>query len=145
MNDVAKEIASYIGSSKLTDEEYLEHYGTPRRSGRYPYGSGEDPYQHSNKDFIGRIDELKAKGWTETPENIKNHKEAAINEFGKEIQKEVIKALEANDKMYAEAKRYLGAADKAAAQADIVAALKKLQKDGKLANDNEQKPDSGKK
>lgn len=71
MNNVAKEIASYIGSSKLTDEEYLEHYGTPRRSGRYPYGSGEDPYQHENRDFLGRIDELKAKGWTETPENIK--------------------------------------------------------------------------
>ena len=51
MNNVAKEIASYIGSSKLTDEEYLEHYGTPRRSGRYPYGSGEDPYQHENREF----------------------------------------------------------------------------------------------
>lgn len=76
---------------------------------------------------------------------VSRDKEAAINEFGKEIQKEVIKALEANDKMYAEAKRYLGAADRAAAQADIVEALKKLQKDGKLANDNEQKPDSGKK
>lgn len=23
----------------------LMHYGIPRRSGRYPYGSGEDPYQ----------------------------------------------------------------------------------------------------
>lgn len=24
---------------------YLIHYGTPRHSGRYPYGSGENPYQ----------------------------------------------------------------------------------------------------
>ena len=24
----------------------LMHYGTPRHSGRYPYGSGENPYQH---------------------------------------------------------------------------------------------------
>lgn len=24
---------------------YLEHYGTPRHSGRYPWGSGENPYQ----------------------------------------------------------------------------------------------------
>ena len=24
----------------------LYHYGIKRRSGRYPYGSGEDPYQH---------------------------------------------------------------------------------------------------
>ena len=50
-------------------EEMLMHYGMPRRSGRYPYGSGEDPYQH-NTDFLGRIEELKKQGWTETPENI---------------------------------------------------------------------------
>lgn len=27
---------------------YLVHYGMPRRSGRYPYGSGKNPYQHVN-------------------------------------------------------------------------------------------------
>jgi DNA-binding CsgD family transcriptional regulator/biotin operon repressor len=46
----------------------------PRRSGRYPWGSGDDPYQHSS-DFLGRVEELKKKGWTETPENI-------MKEFG---------------------------------------------------------------
>lgn len=51
-------------------EDILAHYGMPRRSGRYPWGSGEDPYQH-NRDFLGRIEELKKQGWTETPENIK--------------------------------------------------------------------------
>ena len=51
-------------------EEILMHYGMPRRSGRYPWGSGEDPYQHG-RDFLGRIEELKKQGWTETPENIK--------------------------------------------------------------------------
>ena len=25
-------------------EDILMHYGMPRRSGRYPYGSGENPY-----------------------------------------------------------------------------------------------------
>ena len=29
--------------------DVLEHYGIKRRSGRYPYGSGDRPYQHSNK------------------------------------------------------------------------------------------------
>lgn len=29
--------------------DHLEHYGLPRRSGRYKYGSGKDPYQHSGK------------------------------------------------------------------------------------------------
>lgn len=48
----------------------LMHYGMPRRSGRYPWGSGEDPYQHGG-DFLSRVDELKKQGWIETPENIK--------------------------------------------------------------------------
>lgn len=51
-------------------EEILMHYGMPRRSGRYPWGSGQDPYQHG-RDFISRVEELKKQGWTETPENIK--------------------------------------------------------------------------
>lgn len=51
-------------------DDILIHYGMPRRSGRYPYGSGDNPYQHS-QDFLGRIDELKKSGWAETPENIK--------------------------------------------------------------------------
>ena len=50
----------------------LMHYGIKRRSGRYPWGSGDDPYQHSGRDFLGRIEELKKQGWTETPEKIKN-------------------------------------------------------------------------
>lgn len=71
MNAVAEDIDSYLGSGSMAKEEYLEHYGMPRRSGRYPWGSGEDPYQHSGRDFLGRVEELKQKGWTETPENIK--------------------------------------------------------------------------
>ena len=51
-------------------EEILMHYGIPRRSGRYPWGSGDESYQH-NIDFLGRIETLKKQGWTETPENIK--------------------------------------------------------------------------
>ena len=53
------------------DDEYLEHYGIKRRSGRYPWGSGDDPYQHTNGDFLSRVEELKKTGWKETPENIK--------------------------------------------------------------------------
>lgn len=70
MNPIAEEIASYLGSAELSDQEFLEHYGMPRRSGRYPWGSGKDPYQHS-VDFLSRIDALKKNGWKETPENIK--------------------------------------------------------------------------
>lgn len=66
MNTVVEEMRAVA----CTGDELL-HYGMPRRSGRYPWGSGEDPYQHG-RDFLGRIEELKKQGWQETPENIKN-------------------------------------------------------------------------
>ena len=41
-------------------EDYLKHYGTPRHSGRYPWGSGKNPQR--NKNFLQRADELQAQG-----------------------------------------------------------------------------------
>ena len=52
------------------DEDYLFHYGTKFHSGRYPYGSGEDPYQHEG-DFLTRVERLRKTGWKETAENVK--------------------------------------------------------------------------
>ena len=52
------------------NSEYIEHYGMPRRSGRYPYGSGDDPYQHS-RDFISRVEEMRKSGFTYTDEDGK--------------------------------------------------------------------------
>lgn len=69
MNHIAEEMMSYFGCG--SDEDSLEHYGIKRRSGRYPWGSGENGYQRDGRDFLGRVDELKKQGWTETPENIK--------------------------------------------------------------------------
>ena len=40
------------------------HYGVKRRSGRYPWGSGENPYQHG-RDFLARVEELQAQGKSE--------------------------------------------------------------------------------
>ena len=45
-------------------DETLMHYGTPRRSGRYPWGSGEEPYQRS-MDFLSRYDDLKKQGFSD--------------------------------------------------------------------------------
>ena len=44
-------------------EDILMHYGVARRSGRYPWGSGDNPYQHSG-DFLSRVEELKKQGVT---------------------------------------------------------------------------------
>ena len=38
----------------LISGEELEHYGIPRRSGRYPWGSGENPYHHGASSPFGR-------------------------------------------------------------------------------------------
>lgn len=46
----------------MNDELY--HYGTPRHSGRYPWGSGENPYQHESG-FLNQVNELKEKGLSE--------------------------------------------------------------------------------
>lgn len=40
-----------------TADDILMHYGVKRRSGRYPWGSGKEPYQHS-ADFLARVEEL---------------------------------------------------------------------------------------
>ena len=78
MNKIAEQIRSYFGSSKYSDEEFIEHYGTPQRfpgdptgSGRYREGTGKTPLQHGN-DFLSRVEKLKSKDWTETQENKKN-------------------------------------------------------------------------
>lgn len=47
------------------ENDILIHYGIKRRSGRYPWGSGENPYQHSG-DFLNRYHEYKKLGMTET-------------------------------------------------------------------------------
>ena len=66
MNRVVEEMKAILEDR----ENYLEHYGIKRRSGRYPYGSGEDPYQHG-RDFLGRVEELRKQGLTYTDENGK--------------------------------------------------------------------------
>lgn len=45
-------------------DDILMHYGVKRRSGRYPWGSGKEPYQHSG-DFLSRVESLKKQGFSE--------------------------------------------------------------------------------
>lgn len=45
----------------LVSEDFLMHYGTPRHSGRYPWGSGKDPFQ-SSRSFLSAYRDLKKQG-----------------------------------------------------------------------------------
>ncbi len=57
MNPIAEDILKHFGVSKLD--------GAPGPgSGRYPLGSGKNPYQHSG-DFLSRINKLKKSGMSE--------------------------------------------------------------------------------
>lgn len=51
-------------------EDILMHYGMPRRSGRYPWGSGDNPYQHED-DFLSRVDQMRAEKFEFTDKNGK--------------------------------------------------------------------------
>lgn len=56
--------------------EGFGHYGTPRHSGRYPWGSGDNPYQR-NASFLGKVEQLsKAK----TPDGKRMFTEKQIAE-----------------------------------------------------------------
>ena len=67
----------YFGPS----EGVILHYGVLMRSGRYPWGSGEDPYQRlkGTQAFLHRVNELKKSGKTEAEvaqlEGFKNTEE----------------------------------------------------------------------
>ena len=55
--------------SEIIDEDYLIHYGTPRKSGRYPWGTGGNvPHQQTttrNQDFLGYVADLERQGLSE--------------------------------------------------------------------------------
>ena len=89
MNSVTEDILSYYGCNEWDEGETLAHYGKGHldggHSGRYPWGSGDDPYQSSTErrtDFLDRIDQLKKDGWTETPENIKKINDSSCKLLG---------------------------------------------------------------
>jgi DNA-binding CsgD family transcriptional regulator len=50
----------------MDDKSVLEHTGTKRHSGRYPWGSGEDPFQNDkSSNFAGYVRKLKNAGLSE--------------------------------------------------------------------------------
>lgn len=53
----------YRGYLEDTSED-ASHYGTPRHSGRYPWGSGKNPQR--NKNFLARAHDLQKQGLTST-------------------------------------------------------------------------------
>ena len=96
----------YLGTDLDDIFESLKHYGTPRHSGRYPWGSGDNPYQR-NASFLGKVETLK-KAKDENGHKLYSEKQiaAAMNMNTSELRKRISLAR-AENRAYnvAEAKR----------------------------------------
>ena len=51
----------YKAYQEFEEGLFLEHYGTKRHSGRYPWGSGDEPYQH-DANWLARVERYEAAG-----------------------------------------------------------------------------------
>ena len=89
----------------IEEDDYLAHYGTPRRSGRYPWGSGDDPYQNSSA-FLDQIKELRSEGLSDTDiakamnvstTQFRAYRTIAVNE---RRQSDIVMAQKLRDKGY---------------------------------------------
>ena len=60
------EFEGLLYEASIDDEfkDHLLHYGTPRHSGRYPWGSGENPYQHESW-FMSEVNRMRKEGMTD--------------------------------------------------------------------------------
>lgn len=74
--------------------DFLMHYGTPRHSGRYPWGSGKNPQR--SRGTAARIKELKEKGF-KTQAEIAKALGMSINEMKAKVSYESEKARMAED------------------------------------------------
>lgn len=88
--------------SVYLNDEALAHYGTPRHSGRYPWGSGENPHQN-NLNFIGYVRDLEKSGMSQveiakaigmTTTQLRAKKSIAKNEIKKDQQYQAMKLAE---------------------------------------------------
>lgn len=77
-----------ITNYDIVDNHVIQHYGTKEHSGRYPWGSGEDPFER-HASFLGRVAELEsaglspvevAKGMGMTTTQLRAQRSIAVNE-----------------------------------------------------------------
>lgn len=64
------------------NSESVMHYGTPRHSGRYPYGSGDNPYQHASE-FRRQVEALRKEGKNE--KYIADYFHMTVNEYRSKV------------------------------------------------------------
>lgn len=109
--------------------EELYHYGIPRKSGRYPYGSGKEPYQDDPKKRRLNKDESAPKATSKRPETIwsKHRKAQAAKKTAKEQEaKQAAAEKAAEEKLKAEAKKPVSQKAKEMSDEELMRAINRL-------------------
>ena len=111
-NYSANDVREFLVDNQELLNDHLEHYGLPRRSGRYKWGSGKDPYQSTGgkrsfkKTALAGERYIKSKLGSSKRAQKKSEKKAAKarekeeNEKAKALAKEQRKNKYRNEKAY---------------------------------------------
>ena len=98
-NYSANDIKDFLVDNRELLEDHLEHYGMPRRSGRYKWGSGKDPYQS-----VGRKKSLKKVA--QNGERYIKSKLGSSKRSQKKAERKAAKAREKEENEKAKANKY---------------------------------------
>ena len=98
-NYSANDIKDFLVDNRELLEDHLEHYGIPRRSGRYKWGSGKDPYQS-----VGRKKSLKKVA--QNGERYIKSKLGSSKRAQKKAERKAAKAREKEENEKAKANKY---------------------------------------
>ena len=106
-NYSANDVRDFLVNNQELLNDHLEHYGLPRRSGRYKWGSGKDPYQSNGgkpsfkKTALARESYIKSKlAKKKAEKKAAKAREKEENEKAKVLAKEQRKNKYRNEKAY---------------------------------------------
>ena len=98
-NYSADDVRDFLVDNRELLNDHLEHYGLPRRSGRYKWGSGKDPYQS-----IERKSSLKKEA--KNGERYVKSKLSSSKRAQKKAERKAAKAREKEDNEKTKANKY---------------------------------------
>ena len=112
-NYSADDVRDFLVDNRELLNDHLEHYGLPRRSGRYKWGSGKDPYQslerkrHLNKAAKAGERYIKSKLGSSKRAQKKAERKAAKAREKEENEKAKALAKEQKNNKYRNEKTYV--------------------------------------
>ena len=112
-NYSANDVKDFLVNNRELLDDHLEHYGLPRRSGRYKWGSGKDPYQSTGgkrsfkKTALAGERYIKSKLGSSKRAQKKAEKKAAKHREKEENEKAKTLAKEQRKNKYRDEKAYV--------------------------------------